>query len=377
MNPSPHIPPLPTELSSLFWFFSFWGRSFRYFFTSTMQKTVFANSHYDEMCNFSSYLYSSTTSYAVTPTPMKNYFTSTSNTACSRANSSGNLLSYALELEQDDMCCLKGAYRFGFNGQERDDEIYGLGNSYTAEFWQYDARLGRRWNLDPVVKPHESPFATFANNPICFVDQSGLDTSFADNQARSDFNTAYNNVNKRIESLNEQIKEYDKQLSDGNLSNRRTNRINRDKSRAENTLANWGKLEKDFDEIINSPIMFYYSSNTDNLDPLEFGMTGGEGSIINREDGEIVGGNVNIQIRPGHDEAVIHENRHGNQILEGTNTRPVLERERDAFIYQRIYNYSSVQENIDNTRIQKYGINEHMYREFWKLDDMINFLYGN
>ncbi|MBI1308197.1 MAG: hypothetical protein GC181_16465, partial [Bacteroidetes bacterium] len=29
-------------------------------------------------------------------------------------------------------------YRFGFNGQERDDEVSGKSNSMTAEFWQYD-----------------------------------------------------------------------------------------------------------------------------------------------------------------------------------------------------------------------------------------------
>jgi hypothetical protein len=33
-----------------------------------------------------------------------------------------------------------GDYRYGFNGQEKDDEIAGIGNSYTAEFWQYDSR---------------------------------------------------------------------------------------------------------------------------------------------------------------------------------------------------------------------------------------------
>ena len=43
-------------------------------------------------------------------------------------------------------------YRFGFNGQELDNELSGKGNSYTAEYWQYDSRLGRRFNVDPVVK---------------------------------------------------------------------------------------------------------------------------------------------------------------------------------------------------------------------------------
>ncbi len=67
-------------------------------------------------------------------------------------------------------------YRFGFNGQEKDNEIYGEGKSYTAEFWQYDSRLGRRWNLDPLGKPWESSYATFADSPIMLIDQSGLDT---------------------------------------------------------------------------------------------------------------------------------------------------------------------------------------------------------
>lgn len=68
-------------------------------------------------------------------------------------------------------------YRYGFNGQEKDDEVAGKGNSYTAEFWQYDSRLGRRWNIDPVVKEFESPYATFANNPVSFRDPNGADTA--------------------------------------------------------------------------------------------------------------------------------------------------------------------------------------------------------
>jgi len=68
-------------------------------------------------------------------------------------------------------------YRFGFNGQEKDDEVFGsTGTSYTAEFWQYDSRIGRRWNIDPVVKPWESSYATFSGNPIWFSDPNGLDT---------------------------------------------------------------------------------------------------------------------------------------------------------------------------------------------------------
>ena len=66
-------------------------------------------------------------------------------------------------------------YRYSFNGQEKDEEI-GSG-IYTAMFWEYDARIGRRWNMDPVWKkyPHESPYSAFMNNPIARADPNGDD----------------------------------------------------------------------------------------------------------------------------------------------------------------------------------------------------------
>ncbi len=64
-------------------------------------------------------------------------------------------------------------YRFGFNGMEKDNEVSGVGCSYTSEFWQYDSRLGRRFNTDPVFIASESPYACFRNNPIFFVDPRG------------------------------------------------------------------------------------------------------------------------------------------------------------------------------------------------------------
>jgi RHS repeat-associated protein len=70
----------------------------------------------------------------------------------------------------------ENAYRYGFNGQEKSTELDPSGNSMTAEFWQYDSRIGRRWNIDPVIKKHESPYAAFANNPVWLIDVNGADT---------------------------------------------------------------------------------------------------------------------------------------------------------------------------------------------------------
>ncbi|NEN21983.1 hypothetical protein G3O08_00500 [Cryomorpha ignava] len=68
------------------------------------------------------------------------------------------------------------ATRYGFNGMEKDDEVKGVGNHYSFGDFGYDSRLMRRWNIDPVVKHHESSYAAFANNPIWFTDSDGLDT---------------------------------------------------------------------------------------------------------------------------------------------------------------------------------------------------------
>ncbi|MCR6722087.1 MAG: ATP-binding protein [Chitinophagaceae bacterium] len=97
-----------------------------------------------------------------------------------------------------------GEYRYGFNGQEKSDEIDSNGNSMTAEYWQYDARLGRRWNLDPVIKIWESSYAAFANNPISLIDINGADTvpTNATNIPKLEEQVASKNIQSWIDILN-------------------------------------------------------------------------------------------------------------------------------------------------------------------------------
>ena len=58
-------------------------------------------------------------------------------------------------------------FRFGFNTQEKDKEIYFNNETYTAKFWEYDGRLGRRWNVDPKTDERKSltPYNAVRNNP--------------------------------------------------------------------------------------------------------------------------------------------------------------------------------------------------------------------
>ena len=63
-------------------------------------------------------------------------------------------------------------YRYSHNGQEKEPEVFSGANS--AEYWMYDSRIGRRWNIDPVVDESVSPYAVFDNNPILMNDPDGL-----------------------------------------------------------------------------------------------------------------------------------------------------------------------------------------------------------
>jgi hypothetical protein len=62
-------------------------------------------------------------------------------------------------------------YLYGMNGQEHEDEI--AEGVYTAQFWEYDSRIGRRWNLDPKPITGVSDYACFANNPVLLSDVNG------------------------------------------------------------------------------------------------------------------------------------------------------------------------------------------------------------
>ena len=70
-------------------------------------------------------------------------------------------------------------YRFGFQGQEAENEIWGEGN---ASFYKYrisDNRLGRFFAVDPLYAqyPHNSPYAFSENRVIDRVELEGLEST--------------------------------------------------------------------------------------------------------------------------------------------------------------------------------------------------------
>lgn len=80
-------------------------------------------------------------------------------------------------------------YRFGYNTQEKTDEISGAGNHYTAEFWEYNTRVVQRWNLDPKPNTSYSLYSVMQGNPIWYSDFLGdsVTTNFNNNSNQEAF----------------------------------------------------------------------------------------------------------------------------------------------------------------------------------------------
>jgi RHS repeat-associated protein len=70
-----------------------------------------------------------------------------------------------------------GEYRYGFQGQEKDDEVKGEGNSLNYKFRMHDPRVGRFFAMDPLTfkYPWNSPYAFGENDVIRAIELEGLE----------------------------------------------------------------------------------------------------------------------------------------------------------------------------------------------------------
>jgi hypothetical protein len=62
------------------------------------------------------------------------------------------------------------SHPFTFNGQERTDKLAVAGNHNTALYWEYDTRLGMRWDVDPNTDPPKSNYTCIGINPDLLID---------------------------------------------------------------------------------------------------------------------------------------------------------------------------------------------------------------
>lgn len=89
------------------------------------------------------------------------------------------------------------SYWYGFQGQEKDDEIKGEGNSLSYTFRMHDPRIGRFFAIDPLTGkyPQWSPYQFSGNQVIATVELEGL-------EPQQDLNTA--DVNQKYQGTNKQ-----------------------------------------------------------------------------------------------------------------------------------------------------------------------------
>jgi RHS repeat-associated protein len=78
-------------------------------------------------------------------------------------------------VELDGRTVSLDGYRFGFQNQEKDDEIKGEGNSINYTFRMHDPRLGRFFAVDPLAPkyPYNSSYAFSENRLIDGVELEG------------------------------------------------------------------------------------------------------------------------------------------------------------------------------------------------------------
>ena len=70
-------------------------------------------------------------------------------------------------------------YRYGFQGQEKDDEIKGDGNSVNYKYRMHDPRVGRFFAVDPLAfkYSYNSPYAFSENRVIDGLEFEGLEVN--------------------------------------------------------------------------------------------------------------------------------------------------------------------------------------------------------
>jgi RHS repeat-associated protein len=83
---------------------------------------------------------------------------------------------YAYGMSMPERITNAGAYRYGYNGMEREETWNAVvGDYYTTEFRMLDVRIGRWLSLDPLAAqfPWQSPFISMDGNPIGLNDPMG------------------------------------------------------------------------------------------------------------------------------------------------------------------------------------------------------------
>ncbi|CAM1362371.1 RHS repeat domain-containing protein [Tenacibaculum xiamenense] len=102
------------------------------------------------------------------------------------------------------------SYRYGFQGQEKDDEVKGEGNSINYKFRMHDPRVGRFLSIDPLFAKyaHNSVYAFSENRVIDGIELEGLEVTPYKNKYKTNkpvFVKGGGSVSKRVNNAIDNI----------------------------------------------------------------------------------------------------------------------------------------------------------------------------
>jgi RHS repeat-associated protein len=102
------------------------------------------------------------------------------------------------------------SYRFGFNGQEKVDEVYGEGNAYAFEYRIHDPRIGRFLSVDPLFAsyPWNSTYAFAENRVIDGKDLEGLEWTSATTGTSTSYAVTIKVMNSSQVTSNSNLKSF-------------------------------------------------------------------------------------------------------------------------------------------------------------------------
>jgi RHS repeat-associated protein len=95
---------------------------------------------------------------------------------------------------------IRGAYRYGFNGKDRESEFSSGAYDFGARI--HDARLGRWMSVDPMVAkyPYESSFVFSGNSSIFFTDIDGMYKFPSETNYKKTYPKFYKYISERIQT---------------------------------------------------------------------------------------------------------------------------------------------------------------------------------
>ncbi len=261
---------------------------------------------------------------------------------------------------------VKPLYRFGFNTQEKVNEI--SPDHYTAKYWEYDARLGRRWNLDPKPQAGVSNYAVNMDNPIRWNDPDG-DIVGGDEKGMQNYNKYRKEVNDRIGAIKNEMAKID-------------NPANEMFGKLKEQLDAYTKINVELDKLEKDPNNLYYiRSDVKFENTVKGGQTYYAGEV--EYDKKKIR-QINIDIAPTNFplNPLAHEFKHAYQYYEGRlifmkGTKEAFnsrELEKEAFERGNRFSGPTIYNNNKFNMLYKFDFQKFTFpnEDYEKLDEKVN-----